>query len=83
MEHVTYTDLRQNLARYLNEAADSRAPMLVTRQGGKRSVVILSADELAGWWPRRIHGEHRLVYRIAGRPGTDQHLKIAACRYYY
>ena len=49
MDHVSYTDLRQNLARYLDQAVDSRAPILVTRQGGKGSVVILSADEFAGW----------------------------------
>jgi antitoxin YefM len=49
MDHVSYTDLRQNLARYLDQAVDSRAPILVTRQGGKGSVVILSAEEFAGW----------------------------------
>ena len=49
MDHVSYTDLRQNLARYLDQAVDSRAPILVTRQGGKGSVVILSADEFASW----------------------------------
>jgi len=26
--------------------------------------------DLAGWWSRRIAGEHRLIYRIAGRAGT-------------
>jgi antitoxin YefM len=49
MDHVSYTDLRQNLARYLDQAVDSRAPILVTRQGGKGSVVIISADEFASW----------------------------------
>jgi len=31
MDQVSYTNLRQNLARYLDQAADSRAPILVTR----------------------------------------------------
>lgn len=33
---------------------------------------------LQGWWSRRIDGEHRIVYRIAG----DQ-LWIAQLRYHY
>ena len=49
MDHVSYTDLRQNLARYLDEAVESRAPLLVTRQNGKGDVVMLSAEEFAGW----------------------------------
>jgi antitoxin YefM len=49
MSHVSYTDLRQNLARYMDEAIDSRAPILVTRQGGKGNVVLLSEEEFAGW----------------------------------
>lgn len=34
--------------------------------------------ELAGWWSRRITGEHRLVYRIQGDT-----LQIAQCRQHY
>ena len=49
MRSVTYTELRQNLARYLDEAVESRAPLLVTRQGGKGNVVMLSEKEFAGW----------------------------------
>jgi toxin YoeB len=37
---------------------------------------------LAGWWSRRITHEHRLVYRVSGRPG-EQILEIAQCRYHY
>jgi toxin YoeB len=37
---------------------------------------------LSGWWSRRITGEHRLVYRVAGKGGA-QALEIAACRYHY
>jgi antitoxin YefM len=49
MSHITYRELRQNLARYLDEAVESRAPIVVTRQGGKGNVVMLSEDEFAGW----------------------------------
>jgi toxin YoeB len=38
--------------------------------------------DLAGWWSRRISGEHRLLYRITGT-GPDQRIEIAACRYHY
>jgi antitoxin YefM len=49
MSHVSYTELRQNLARYLDEAVDGRAPIVVTRQGGKGNVVMISEAEFAGW----------------------------------
>jgi antitoxin YefM len=49
MTHVSYTDLRQNLSRYLDEAVDARAPIVVTRQGGKGNVVMISEEEFAGW----------------------------------
>lgn len=37
---------------------------------------------LAGWWSRRITGEHRLVYRVSGK-APEQVLEIASCRYHY
>lgn len=49
MGHVTYSDLRQNLARYMDEAVDSNVPIVVTRQGGKGNVVIMSEAEFQGW----------------------------------
>ena len=39
-------------------------------------------ESLAGWWSRRINGEHRLVYRVQGK-GADQVLEIMQCRYHY
>jgi toxin YoeB len=36
--------------------------------------------DLSGWWSRRITLEHRLVYRITGKPPA---LTIAQCRYHY
>ena len=49
MTHVSYTELRQNLSRYLDEAVDARAEIVVTRQGGKGNVVMLSEAEFSGW----------------------------------
>jgi toxin YoeB len=37
---------------------------------------------LAGWWSRRITGEHRLVYRVSGK-APAQLIEIAQCRYHY
>jgi toxin YoeB len=38
---------------------------------------------LSGWWSRRITSEHRLVYRVEAKPGTDQRIEIAMCRTHY
>jgi toxin YoeB len=37
---------------------------------------------LAGWWSRRLSGEHRLVYRVVGS-GDTQRVEVAQCRYHY
>ena len=47
MSHVTYTDLRANLAKYMDEVCDSHAPLHVTRQNA-RSVVLVSEEEYEG-----------------------------------
>lgn len=47
MGHVSYTELRSNLARYMDEVCDSRAPLHVTRQNA-RGVVMVSEDEYEG-----------------------------------
>ena len=47
MSHVSYTDLRKNLAKYMDEVSDSRAPLHVTRQNA-RSVVMMSEEEYNG-----------------------------------
>jgi toxin YoeB len=39
--------------------------------------------DLSGWWSRRLTGEHRLVYRAAGRRGEDRRLEIIECRFQY
>ncbi len=47
MKHVSYTELRANLAQYMEEVCDSRDALVVTRQNA-RSVVIMSEDEYEG-----------------------------------
>ncbi|CAO3404251.1 type II toxin-antitoxin system prevent-host-death family antitoxin [Azospirillum sp. 11R-A] len=47
MGHISYTDLRNNLASVMDEVCDSRAPLTVTRQKG-RSVVMISEEEFEG-----------------------------------
>ncbi len=37
---------------------------------------------LAGWWSRRITGEHRLVYRVRGT-AEARALEVLSCRYHY
>jgi antitoxin YefM len=44
MSHVSYTELRANLAKYMDEVCDSRAPLIVTRQNA-RSIVMMSENE--------------------------------------
>lgn len=44
MNHVSYTELRSNLAGFMDKVCDSRAPLLVTRQNA-RSVVMVSEGE--------------------------------------
>jgi antitoxin YefM len=48
MNPVAYTELRQNLARWMDRAVADRAPILVTRQGSP-SVVMMSLEEFEGW----------------------------------
>ena len=47
MVHVSYSELRGNLAGLMDKVCDSRAPLLVTRQNA-RSVVMISEDEYEG-----------------------------------
>jgi antitoxin YefM len=47
MSHVSYTELRANLAKYMDEVCDSRDALHVTRQNA-RTVVMLSEEEYEG-----------------------------------
>jgi antitoxin YefM len=48
MIHVSYSDLRSNLAAYMDKANDDRDPIFITRQG-KEPVVMIAASEFEGW----------------------------------
>jgi antitoxin YefM len=47
MSHVSYTQLRANLASYLDEVCDSRTPLHITRQNA-RTVVLMAEEEYEG-----------------------------------
>lgn len=47
MSHVSYTELRKNLAKYMDEVSGSRAPLHITRQNA-RTVIMMSEDEYEG-----------------------------------
>ena len=47
MAHVSYTQFRNNLASYMDEVCDGRAPLVVTRQNA-RSVVLMSEEDCDG-----------------------------------
>jgi antitoxin YefM len=47
MSHVSYTELRSKLAKYMDKVCDSRTPLHVTRQNA-RTVVMISEDEYEG-----------------------------------
>jgi antitoxin YefM len=47
MAHVSYSELRNNLASYMDEVCNNRAPLFVTRQNA-RSVVLMSEDDYEG-----------------------------------
>jgi len=47
MAHVSYSELRNNLAAYMDAVCDDRAPLLVTRQNA-RSVVLMSEEDYEG-----------------------------------
>ena len=47
MAHVSYSELRNNLASYMDQVCDDRAPLLVTRQNA-RSVVLISEEDYEG-----------------------------------
>jgi antitoxin YefM len=47
MTHVSYSELRNNLASYMDQVCDDRAPLVVTRQNA-RSVVLISEEDYEG-----------------------------------
>jgi antitoxin YefM len=47
MAHVSYSELRNNLASYMDQVCDDRSPLVVTRQNA-RSVILMSEEDYEG-----------------------------------
>lgn len=47
MPHVSYSDLRANLAGFMDQVCNTRDALLVTRQGA-RSVIMISEEDYEG-----------------------------------
>ena len=47
MSHVSYSALRKNLAKYMEQVSDSRSPLHITRQNA-RAVVMMPEVEYEG-----------------------------------
>lgn len=83
MGHASFTFFRQNLASFLDEVTGSREPLVVTRQGGKGNVVVISEDEFAGWQetvyllssPRNAERLMQSVREIRDRQTTERALQ--------
>jgi len=49
MRSTSYSDLRKNLAARLDEVAEDHAPLLITRERGKPSAVLISLEDFASY----------------------------------
>lgn len=47
MAHVSYSKLRDNLASYMDEVCNGRAPLVITRRNA-RSVVLMAEEDYDG-----------------------------------
>ena len=65
MDHVSYTDLRQNLSKHLDKVCDDRAPLVVTRRGSQSVVVLSLAD---------YEGLQETLYLLSD-PANAEHLR--------
>lgn len=45
MRIASSTELRNNLAKYLDQVHDDHTPMIITREGGKPAAVIMSFED--------------------------------------
>ena len=49
MRATSFTNLRKNLAATIDSVNDDHEPMLITRDGGKASAVLMSVEDFASW----------------------------------
>lgn len=81
MSHVSYTELRTNLAKYMEEVCDNRAPLHITRQNA-RTVVMVSEEEYEGMIetlhllrsPANAERLHRSIKASSARKLTERDL---------
>lgn len=45
MDAITYTTARANLAKTMDRVCNDHEPLIITRNGGEQSVVMLSLDD--------------------------------------
>ena len=65
MAYVSYTELRQNLKKHLDEVCDSRTPLVVTRRSGEPVVMLSlaeyeSLEETLHLWREPLNAERLL-----------------------
>ena len=65
MDHVSYTELRQNLKKHLDKVCDDRAPLLVTRRNGEAVVMMPLSD---------YEGMEETLYLLSD-PANAEHLR--------
>jgi antitoxin YefM len=49
MRATSATNLRKNLAAALDGVNDDHEPLIITREGGKPSAVLMSLEDFASW----------------------------------
>ena len=49
MKTTSVTELRRNLSATINDVASDHEPVLITRSGGKASVVLIALDDFASY----------------------------------
>jgi antitoxin YefM len=49
MRTTSLTNLRKNLAAAIDGVNDDHEPMIITREGGKPSAVLMSLEDFASW----------------------------------
>ena len=49
MRATSFSNLRKNLAATIDSVNDDHEPVLITRDGGKASAVLMSVEDFASW----------------------------------
>ena len=88
---VNYTNLRDNMKKYMDKVTDDYETMIVTRKDNNTLIedICRNGNEgigkpepltgnLTGFWSRRVNDKDRIIYKI-----DDDNVYILACRYHY